>query len=151
MSSNEKIIKDLQTLVCSYQVFYHKLRAYHWNLVGKNFFTLHVVFEDMYKDAQLKIDVIAERLRYLGGRAVSGLHRYLEGSFLDDVKEIPEDVEMMKNLRSDMRKLIDFERKILKELEDDFGTDDMLAGFARELEKQEWMISSWLEKSPVVK
>jgi starvation-inducible DNA-binding protein len=36
--------EHLNQLVADYQVLYQKLRSYHWNVTGRDFFTLHPVF-----------------------------------------------------------------------------------------------------------
>jgi starvation-inducible DNA-binding protein len=38
------------------------LRVLHWNIKGKNFFELHLKFEEFYTDEKVKIDLIAERI-----------------------------------------------------------------------------------------
>ena len=61
-SGVDKVVEKLNTLLSSYQVYYQNLRGYHWNIVGKDFFELHLKFEDYYNNAQVKIDEIAERI-----------------------------------------------------------------------------------------
>ena len=39
-----------------------KLHHYHWYVKGENFFTLHVKFEELYTEAALHLDTIAERM-----------------------------------------------------------------------------------------
>ena len=63
VKESEAIVKELNILLSNYQVFYQNLRGLHWNIRGKRFFNLHVKFEEMYNDAQLKIDLIAETMR----------------------------------------------------------------------------------------
>ena len=54
----EKLAAKLNFLLCNYQVFYMNLRGFHWNIKGEKFFELHLKFEELYNDAQLKIDEI---------------------------------------------------------------------------------------------
>jgi starvation-inducible DNA-binding protein len=49
---------ELNSLLSNYQVYYQNLRGIHWNIRGKRFFDLHVKFEELYNDSQLKIDMI---------------------------------------------------------------------------------------------
>ena len=55
-------VDELNILLADYHLYYQKLRNFHWNVIGKNFFDLHEKFEEMYDDAKLKIDEIAERV-----------------------------------------------------------------------------------------
>ena len=47
--SSEKLSKELNNLLASYQVFYTNVRGYHWNIKGVSFFELHAKFEEIYK------------------------------------------------------------------------------------------------------
>ena len=58
----EKLVSELNGLLANFQIYYQNLRGLHWNIKGKNFFELHVKFEEFYTDSQVKIDDIAERI-----------------------------------------------------------------------------------------
>ena len=64
--AKELVIK-LNDLLANYQLFYQNLRGLHWNIKGKEFFELHLKFEELYNDAVIKIDEIAERILTLEG------------------------------------------------------------------------------------
>ena len=63
---SEVLAAELNVLLANYQLYYQNTRGLHWNIKGKHFFELHVKFEEIYTDAQLKIDLIAERVLTLG-------------------------------------------------------------------------------------
>ena len=68
-----------------YQTFkytYQNLRGLHWNIRGKRFFDLHLKFEELYNDSQIKIDLIAERVLTLGGTPLHTFSDYIENSKL---------------------------------------------------------------------
>lgn len=56
------VVIELNTLLAEYHIYYQKLRNYHWNILGKNFFDLHDKFEELYGQARIRIDEIAERI-----------------------------------------------------------------------------------------
>lgn len=60
------IVDHLNDLLANYHVHYQKLRGCHWNVSGSNFFTLHVKFEELYTNAQITIDELAERILTIG-------------------------------------------------------------------------------------
>ena len=35
------VVLELNTLLADYHMYYQKLRNFHWNILGKNFFELH--------------------------------------------------------------------------------------------------------------
>ena len=59
---SEEITATLNLLLSSFQTYYQNLRGIHWNIKGKQFFELHVKFEELYTDANIKVDEIAERI-----------------------------------------------------------------------------------------
>jgi starvation-inducible DNA-binding protein len=63
---SNSLVTELNTLLANYQLYYQNLRGFHWNIKGDAFFTLHLKFEELYGDAVLKIDEIAERCLRLG-------------------------------------------------------------------------------------
>ena len=50
-----------------YFVLYTKTLNYHWNITGPEFISLHLLLEDQYDDLAESIDLIAERVRKMGG------------------------------------------------------------------------------------
>lgn len=59
---SKNVGEKLNGLLAIFQIFYQNLRVLHWNIKGKNFFELHLKFEEFYTDEKVKIDLIAERI-----------------------------------------------------------------------------------------
>src|SRR5690606_1848451 len=78
IKESELISAELNTLLANFQVYYQNLRGLHWNIRGKRFFDLHVKFEELYNDAQLKIDEIAERVLTIGGTPLHTFEEYIK-------------------------------------------------------------------------
>lgn len=57
-----KTTEQLNDLLASLHVAYQNLRAFHWNIQGKHFFTLHDKFEEYYNATLVRIDDVAERI-----------------------------------------------------------------------------------------
>jgi starvation-inducible DNA-binding protein len=68
-----ELSQKLNQLLADYQLFYQNLRGLHWNIKGKEFFELHLKFEEYYNDAVVKVDEIAERILTLGGEPLHTL------------------------------------------------------------------------------
>ena len=143
------IAKELNVLLADYHLYYQKLRNFHWNIVGSNFFELHVKFEEMYDDAKLKVDEIAERILTLRLQPTSNLSDYIKMSNLEESSENTKDVEMVKILLDDHGKLLKQMRKVVEKASsaDDEGTIDMVGGFIGHIEKISWMLDAWLMKA----
>jgi len=64
---HNRVVEKLNQLLINYQVHYQNLRLFHWNVKGPFFFILHEKFEELYNEAALKIDEVAERVLALNG------------------------------------------------------------------------------------
>ena len=74
----EELLKNLNTLLCDLNVFYRKLQNYHWNIKGKDFFTIHAKLEEYYNGINEQIDEIAEHILSLEGQPLGTLKDYIE-------------------------------------------------------------------------
>lgn len=149
IKESEAIVKELNLLLSNYQVYYQNLRGLHWNIRGKRFFNLHVKFEELYNDAQLKIDLIAERVLTIGGTPLHTFEDYMKNNRLNVGKNISKDEEAVHLISDSLANLLKIERKILADSAkiDDEGTNNMMGDFIVEQEKVIWMMQAWLEES----
>ena len=83
-----ELSRELNDLLANYQLFYQNLRGLHWNIKGKEFFELHVKFEEFYNDAVLKVDEIAERILTLEGEPFHTYSDYLQTAEIKEEKNI---------------------------------------------------------------
>ncbi|MGB3591057.1 MAG: DNA starvation/stationary phase protection protein [Nonlabens sp.] len=141
----QEVAKELDILLADYHLYYQKLRNYHWNIVGKSFFDLHEKFEEMYDDAVVKIDEIAERILTLRFQPTSNYSDYLEMSNLKETKSGFTDKEMVNNLLEDHGELLKQMSKVVEEATkcEDEGSIDLIGAYIRELEKNSWMLDAW--------
>lgn len=137
--------KELNILLADYHLYYQKLRNYHWNIVGRSFFDLHVKFEEMYNDAILKIDEVAERILTLRYQPTSNYSDYLKLSNLKETKSELTDIEMVNNLIDDHGSILTQMAKVVEIAGDcgDEGTIDLIGAYIRELETTTWMLDAW--------
>lgn len=145
---SEKLAIELNQLLANYQIFYQNLRGLHWNIKGPQFFELHVKFEELYNDAQLKIDEIAERILTLGFTPLHTFEDYLQNSEIKVGKNISQADESVTLVLESFKTLVILEREILATAEElnDEGTLTLLTDFITQQEKTIWMYSSWLSK-----
>ena len=107
------VAKELNILLADYHLYYQKLRNFHWNIVGKNFFELHVKFEEMYEDAKIKVDEIAERILTLRYQPTSNMSEYLKMSTIEESPSDTKDLDMVRILLEDHAKLLQQMRKVI--------------------------------------
>jgi len=138
-------VQELNILLADYHLYYQKLRNFHWNVIGKNFFDLHEKFEELYEDAKLKVDEIAERILTLRYQPVSNLSDYLKTSNVKESKSDLSDSQMIKTLLEDHGIILKQLRKVAEVADKgkDEGTIDLIGGYIGELEKTSWMLDAW--------
>lgn len=145
-STETTVIADkLNDLLSNYQLFYMNLRGFHWNITGRKFFELHIKFEELYNDAVLKIDEVAERILTL---SQSPLHTYSKYLMRTEVKEVADVVDgeiAIDHILEALKILLRKERDILEiaAKTKDEGTVALMSNYIIEQEKLVWMLSAY--------
>lgn len=135
------IVKELNVLLANYHVHYQKMRNFHWNVYGEQFFELHDQFEQQYDTAKEQIDEVAERILTLKHRPVSNFSDYLYMSSIEEEQKALRPRDMIEATAKDFEKLIAQMNKTISAAEEagDEGTADLITGFLRDKEKSHWM------------
>ncbi|MCB9834252.1 MAG: DNA starvation/stationary phase protection protein [Planctomycetes bacterium] len=141
------LIKNLRTLTADATVLYQKLRHFHWNVRGKNFFGLHLKFEELYTEWATHIDSFAERSLTVGGRPPVTLKENLELSRLKEQPETLNDKGMVAELISDLNTMVANLGQTIEVAEKagDRGSVAVLDGVREGQEKTIWMLRAFLE------
>ncbi len=143
-----ELISQINLLISSYHVHYQKLRNFHWNVTGKDFFDLHEKFEELYDFSKVNIDDLAERVRVFGARPTATLHEYLNASKIAEPVGIPGSDGMVDQVLSDFEILLSQMINVLETANDlgDVSTIDLVNSMVKQTEKYYWMFTSWLEE-----
>lgn len=145
-NKTEEELKELNVLLANFQIFYQTLRGLHWNIKGRNFFELHAKFEELYLDAQDKIDMIAERILTLQGTPLHTFNDYIKNATVEVGENVFNDKKAIELIVRSISELLVKERQILNisdEMNDE-GTNSMMSDFISEQEKTIWMFNAWL-------
>src|SRR6188474_1944145 len=122
----------LSTILADEVTLYIKTRKFHWNVSGESFMELHRLFEEHYKQLEVSIDEIAERIGKLGQNTIGTMNEFLKHTSIkehpgkytstkDSIRELLEDHEtVIIELRSSIDDCV-VENK-------DVGTADFLTG-----------------------
>ncbi|HBH07268.1 MAG TPA: DNA starvation/stationary phase protection protein [Flavobacteriales bacterium] len=138
----------LNNLLANYQIYYQNLRGFHWNIKGRDFFELHELFEQLYTDAAVKIDEIAERILTLGDTPLHSYEAYLSESDLKPATDISASAQSM-TLIYDAHEVLIGKMNDVMEIageKNDEGTADLISPIINQMQKTNWMIGAWLEK-----
>lgn len=141
------LIRRLNHLISDYQVFYQNLRGFHWNIKGREFFELHLKFEELYNDAVIKIDEIAERILTLEGEPLHTFTDYVNLSDIKEEKGVTNGIKGLEIIVTNFATIILKERAILNLASDaeDEGTVSLMSDYISQTEKTLWMLNSYLQ------
>ena len=144
--ASEDLAAQLNNLLSNYQIQYMNARGFHWNIKGKNFFELHLKFEEIYDQLLLKVDELAERILTIGGQPLHAFSDYLERAQIQEAKNITDGNEAVTTLLYGFTLLLKQQREILGVASDaeDEGTAALMSDYIKEQEKLVWMLKAYL-------
>ncbi len=142
----KQLTEDLNFLLANYQIFYMATRSFHWNITGDKFFELHAKFEELYTDALIKIDAIAERILTLGATPLHTFSDYVNAADINEARNISDGREAVQKVVDALTLLLRIERKVMTSAEEahDEGTAALMSDYIREQEKSVWMYGAYL-------
>jgi DNA protection during starvation protein 2 len=144
-----KTAEKLNLYLVNLNVLYRKVQNYHWNVVGKGFFTIHAKLEDFYDKINEQIDEVAERILAIGGRPYGTLKDYLT---LTTIKEAENKEIFVHDVLVSVKDEFQGMLKLAKEIktaaddESDYGTSAMMDEYITEYEKNLWMLNAYLRE-----
>jgi starvation-inducible DNA-binding protein len=142
----EQLGAQLNQLLADFQIFYINARGFHWNINGPHFFELHQKFEELYTDAMMRIDEIAERIVTLGHRPMHTYTDYLNNARVKEQPNVSDAQQAVRAVLEAFSHFIAAERSIGKLADEagDEGTSALMSDYLRAQEKQVWMYSAFL-------
>jgi starvation-inducible DNA-binding protein len=150
---NEKdrklVCRGLSKLLADSYLLYLKTQNYHWNVTGKMFQPLHLLFEEQYKELAESVDVIAERIRALGEFAPATFSSFSKLTSIKEENSIPTAEEMIQSLVQGNEAVVTTAREMMAQAEDaeDDVTADLLIERMQVHEKNAWMLRSMISTS----
>ncbi|WP_051332346.1 Dps family protein [Cucumibacter marinus] len=143
INSTAKLAHALEGCLADTYVLMIKTQAFHWNVVGPLFFSIHNLTEEHYQDLFEAADDLAERVRALGHPAPGSISKMLDESVVTEEKDDTlEAAEMLKTLVNDHEAVARRFRETaeLAEEQKDIVTADMLTARITFHEKAIWML-----------
>jgi len=139
------VVNNLNLLLANLHVHYQKLRNYHWNVTGGEFFDIHEKTEEEYTAVFNEIDEVAERIRVFGATPYSLMKDYLEVSEISETGTDLTSKEIVQEILNDYEILFSFMVDTIEIARDigDLSTDGLITGFMARREKMHWMWSAF--------
>lgn len=139
------IHEHLNKQIATWSVLYIKLHNYHWYVKGTQFFTLHAKFQELYEEAALHVDEIAERLLAIKGAPLATMREYIAHAIVQEASGSESATEMVAQLVEDFTVVIHALKEAMEAAQEakDETTADMLLAVHTSLEKHVWMLNAF--------
>jgi starvation-inducible DNA-binding protein len=143
----EQIAQGLSRLLADTYGLYLKTHAFHWNVTGPMFSTLHTLFETQYTELWAAVDEIAERIRSLDAYAPGTYSEFAKLSSIPETNGVPNAKEMLQQLLEGHETVSRTARSVFPVAEKgaDEATIDLLTSRLQIHEKTAWMLRSLLK------
>jgi starvation-inducible DNA-binding protein len=139
-----KVAESLGTLLADSYTLYLQTHNFHWNVTGKRFHDLHLLFEEHYIELATAVDEIAERIRALGEPAPATYAAFSKMSAVKEVDGVPSAEEMVKILTQGHEQVVRTARSSLAIAQQaaDESSASLVGDRMRLHEKVAWMLRS---------
>lgn len=127
-------------------ILYVKTLNFHWNVVGSDFYALHIFFQKQYEALLDIVDEVAERVRVFNIQSFGSCAEFIEHA------TVPESIgqklsasDMLAQLCTDHETIIQSLRTSITKTAElgDEGTSNFLTDLMEKHEKMAWMLRSF--------
>jgi starvation-inducible DNA-binding protein len=145
-SDRRRIADGLSRVLADTYSLYLKTHAFHWNVEGPMFNTLHLMFMEQYTELWNALDAIAERIRSLGFPAPGTYGEFGRLTSIEETPGVPDAMEMVRLLMKGHEAVARTARKAFPAADKagDESTADLLTQRLQVHEKTAWMLRSLL-------
>ena len=144
----EGIVKKLNEFLSDLEMLNVKLQNYHWNVIGKGFFTTHEKLEEYYDEVREQMDEVAEHILSLGHQPLGTMKDFMENSKIREAKnEQIKSIDIMENVIHDLQELKQKAVQIKQEAEDKeyYVTSTLMDDYLADYSKKIWMLNAALK------
>lgn len=137
------IYEALNGLLADAFVLYLKTKNFHWHVSGPHFRDYHLLFDEQATQILDTTDILAERVRKLGGRTVTSIGDIAKRQNLadNDAGDVPA-AKMIAELIADNKTMAAALRSVHELVADhnDFATASLLENFIDDTERRIWFL-----------
>ncbi|GCE22807.1 Dps family protein [Dictyobacter kobayashii] len=130
-------------LIADAFALYTKTKNFHWHLSGSHFRDYHLLFDKQAEDILESIDVMAERVRRIGGTTIRSIGQVSQlQTIQDDNDEFVPAGEMAKRLMNDNAHCAQMLRAAITiaDRNHDNGTSNALEDLLDQAERRKWFL-----------
>lgn len=141
--AREALTKAINPLIADCFALYVKTKNFHWHMSGSHYRDYHLLLDEQANQILAMIDILAERIRKLGGITIHSIsHISKLQKIVDDNDEFVLPHEMIKRLMEDNKAFATRMRAAHKVCDDynDVATASILEVFIDETERRTWFL-----------
>jgi len=144
-----EVVDLLNKSLASTTDLFIQLKQAHWNVKGMNFIAIHKLLDDIAKEVEERVDIVAERVTSLGGTALGTLEETVKNTAL---RKYPIDIfdakDHIEHLTHNMAILGELARNHIDETNalSDMATNDIYIDLVRMLDKNLWFLEAHIQK-----
>ncbi|MDR3612031.1 MAG: DNA starvation/stationary phase protection protein Dps [Candidatus Obscuribacterales bacterium] len=149
-TTRSKVIQLLNVSLAASHDVWSQVKQAHWNVKGKDFYQLHLLFDEVATVVYEQIDELAERITTLGGTANGTTRQAAANSILpeypntekmseeDHINAVVERLALYgKHLREAIAKTAEW---------DEANTSDLYTGLSRDIDKKLWFVEAHVQR-----
>ncbi|HUY76475.1 MAG TPA: DNA starvation/stationary phase protection protein [Ktedonobacterales bacterium] len=140
---SQAITEALNPLIADLFALYVKTKNFHWHLAGSHFRDYHLLFDEQADQIFAAIDILAERVRRVGGTTIRSVSHISQlQTIADDDEAIVPAGEMVRRLMDDNAHLAEAQRQAHQvcERNRDVATSSLLEITIDEAERRKWFL-----------
>jgi starvation-inducible DNA-binding protein len=139
----QAITETLNPLIADAFALYVKAKNFHWHLTGPHFRDYHLLFDEQANSILESIDVLAERIRKIGGTTIRNVgHIGRLQTIQDDDEALVPTAAMIRRLLADNRQIAAQQRKaiVVCDSRGDTPTGNILQEILDQTERRIWFL-----------
>lgn len=142
-AATQDLTGALNRLLADVFALYLKTKNFHWHVSGPHFRDYHLLLDDHAAEIFAMTDMIAERVRKLGGntlRSIGDITRHQR--ILDNDAQYVQPLDMLAELQEDNKSLTAFMREVhdLCDEHRDIATASLIENWIDETEQRTWFL-----------
>ncbi len=139
----QAVTAAVNPLIADAFALYVKTKNFHWHLYGSHFRDFHLLFDEHAEQILDSTDILAERVRRVGGTTIRSISHISELQTIeDDNSEIVAPGEMVRRLMEDNAHIAKLIRGAISVCDQnrDSATSNLLQEMLDETEKRKWFL-----------
>jgi starvation-inducible DNA-binding protein len=143
-----ELIELLNARLADNMDLYSQAKFAHWNVKGKDFYQVHLLFDAVAEHVEDGIDLIAERVTALGGRANGTLRQAADASSIGEYQlDALASMEHVNALAEQVGKVTNAAREAINRCDElgDVASSDLFTEIVRQLDKDLYFLESHIQ------